>query len=445
MCPSGRNQVPRSFCRWARRDEIGENPRMGPYMDWHARKRVSPGSPCGECRGHPRWASSVRLETWWVASPSRSSLPPSSPTHDFDPTMDIKKLLRSPSPAMDVTLDEMKNEDYGTNYSTMSINEPNAPSATSERHASSDSARTTLDVRDAPAKPVVPDQPDNILNSPVGHPPDEPALDSAERELTRRPTPAEKARENKLRADKLCEISSPQLVRCRRCNSWIKLSAKSAFDPAHWNKHRDRCIRRSETVVEELRETNSQQAPFPSDVKPPNAVKRMVAALATPPLTPDRDGDETSSADAANPPAKEDSPLTQFSDSTQASPPPSPTPVPAPPPAIRDPDPAFEEYLARSQRRPTRDLASPLLVNWQEWSWSQLKKPVWYPEHDDSDDEEEDDRRRRVPVSHARASAGADRSCESGAPCYARLLHDRRNAGAAAGAMGGSAVPGRLS
>ncbi|KAH9917201.1 uncharacterized protein B0H18DRAFT_1136377 [Fomitopsis serialis] len=241
--------------------------------------------------------------------------------------------------------------------------------------------------------------------------------------LTRRHTPAEKARENKLREDNLCEISSPQLVRCRRCNSWIKLSAKSAFDPAHWSKHRERCVHRSETVVKGLRETNSQQAPFSSDVKPSNVVKRMVAALATPPLTPDRDGDDTSSAGNANSPSKEDSPLTQFSDCTQASPPPSPSPAPAPPPAIRDPDPTFEEYLARSQRRPTRDLASPLLMNWQEWSWSQLKKPVWYPEYDDSDDDE-DDRRRRVPVSHERCT-----------------IHNRRD-GAAAGPIGrGSAGP----
>lgn len=76
--------------------------------------------------------------------------------------------------------------------------------------------------------------------------------------FTRRPTPAEKARESKLRADALCEIANPQLVRCRRCYSWIKLSAKSAFDPAHWHKHRERCVRRSEGIVQELRETNDQ-------------------------------------------------------------------------------------------------------------------------------------------------------------------------------------------
>ncbi|TFY64936.1 hypothetical protein EVJ58_g2296 [Rhodofomes roseus] len=296
-----------------------------------------------------------------------------------------------------------------------------------------------MNVRDAPAKPVAPEPSDNTAGPPGRHPLDDPAANYIERDLPRRPTPrGEGAREQDAR-DALCEISSPQLVRCLRCHSWIKLSAKSAFDPAHWNKHRERCIRRPESVVEELRETNDQQAPFPSDVKPPKMVKRKV--LPTPSPTPERDADETSSAGVADAPFKEDSPLTQFSDSTQASPPPSPTPAPTSPPlTIPDPGPVFEEYLARSQRRPTRDLASPLRRNWQEWSWSQLKKPVWYPEYDDSDDDEEDDR-RRVPVSHARASPRAERSRESSAPCCARLLNDRRDAAGAAGPVGG---PGRL-
>lgn len=93
------------------------------------------------------------------------------------------------------------------------------------------------------------------MSSPAARAHRSPALPSR---LSRRPTPAEKARENKLRADALCEIANPQLVRCRRCHSWIKLSAKSAFDPAHWNKHRERCVRRPESVVQELRETNDQ-------------------------------------------------------------------------------------------------------------------------------------------------------------------------------------------
>lgn len=53
----------------------------------------------------------------------------------------------------------------------------------------------------------------------------------------------------------------------------------------------------------------------------------------------------------------------------------------------RQPDLVFEDYLFRSRRKNTRD-PSPLCHDtWQDWSWSQLKAPVWvvasYPEEDD--------------------------------------------------------------
>ena len=172
-------------------------------------------------------------------------------------------------------------------------------------------------------------------------------------------------------------------------------------------------------------------------MKPPIQPKRRVPGLTTPPPPVDHDGDDGSTTSVETAPTKEDSPLTQLSDTTQSSPPPSPTPAPTPPTTVAEPDPIFEEYLARSQRRPFRDLESPLRKNWQEWSWATLRKPIWYPEHD-SDDEGDDDRRRRVPVSHARASPAPERSTEnvSGAQCCARLLqhhaHVARRDGAGA-------------
>ncbi|EPT03005.1 hypothetical protein FOMPIDRAFT_1047368 [Fomitopsis schrenkii] len=302
-------------------------------------------------------------------------------------------------------------------------------------------------LRDAPAKPARP----RPSATPASPPRDDPAANAIQpmRELARRPTPAEKAREGKLRADALCEIANPQLVRCRRCHSWIKLSAKSAFDPAHWNKHRERCVRRPESVVEELRETHDQQTPFPADVQPPiQPIMRKVLALTAPPPIADGDGDDASTTSVETAPTKEDSPLTQLSDTTQSSPPPSPTPAPTPPTTVAEPDPVFEEYLARSQRRPFRELESPLRKNWQEWSWATLRKPIWYPEHD-SDDEGDDDRRTRVPVSHARASPAPERSPEdvSGAQCCPRVVHhhgliERRDGAGAAGPMGSPAGSG---
>ena len=54
----------------------------------------------------------------------------------------------------------------------------------------------------------------------------------------------ERARELKLREDKLITILSPQLVSCKRCGRRVKLSLKSNYDPAHWTQHRKRCLAR---------------------------------------------------------------------------------------------------------------------------------------------------------------------------------------------------------
>ncbi len=49
-------------------------------------------------------------------------------------------------------------------------------------------------------------------------------------------------------------VHSPQQVQCNRCGGKIKLSAKSAYDPFHWQKHRERCLKRTENLVLALKQ-----------------------------------------------------------------------------------------------------------------------------------------------------------------------------------------------
>ena len=53
-----------------------------------------------------------------------------------------------------------------------------------------------------------------------------------------------KSRERKLREDSMCVVLNPKRVQCNQCNIQICLSKKSDYDPCHWNKHRERCLRR---------------------------------------------------------------------------------------------------------------------------------------------------------------------------------------------------------
>ena len=57
-------------------------------------------------------------------------------------------------------------------------------------------------------------------------------------------TPAELVREKKLRDDPMAEVHGPLFVTCKRCGNRIKLSPKSSYDPFHWMKHRERCLRK---------------------------------------------------------------------------------------------------------------------------------------------------------------------------------------------------------
>src|SRR5580658_6395637 len=57
-------------------------------------------------------------------------------------------------------------------------------------------------------------------------------------------TPAEKAREKRLRDDPMADVLGPLFVLCKRCGNRIKLSPKSTYDPFHWQKHRERCLKK---------------------------------------------------------------------------------------------------------------------------------------------------------------------------------------------------------
>ncbi|KAI0061003.1 hypothetical protein BV25DRAFT_1827240 [Artomyces pyxidatus] len=161
----------------------------------------------------------------------------------------------------------------------------------------------------------------------------------------------------------MANVISSLWIECRRCGSRIKLSPKSTFDPFHWTKHRERCLRRPAGVVKEMRAearpraSHTPQPPSSTLSSPPPSP----APAATPPLTPDASSASSVKHEHESPPPPE----------------PSPPPPALPPHSVfTGPDMlAFEEYLHRSRRRPTRLVPPP--TAWQDWSWSQLQHPVW--------------------------------------------------------------------
>ena len=60
------------------------------------------------------------------------------------------------------------------------------------------------------------------------------------------------------RDDPLANVQSPQLVVCNRCGASIKLSLKSAYDPFHWSRHRERCLKRPDAVVQSMRDASDK-------------------------------------------------------------------------------------------------------------------------------------------------------------------------------------------
>lgn len=227
-------------------------------------------------------------------------------------------------------------------------------------------------------------------------------------------TAAEKQREKRLRDDPLADLLGPLFVGCKRCGTRIKLSPKSSYDPFHWVKHRERCLRRSlEAVKEILREREDQVRSFGAespqqDIGPvivdpqsalrvlspssssslspslPSLQRRSDTDSTTPPLTADEDeADKLSHSSHLDqplpPPAQEEGILSEFDRSPckagEATPPLCSLSV------FRVPDMlAFEDYLHRSRRLPTR-LGFPDLLpspdKWHDWSWGRLRAPVY--------------------------------------------------------------------
>ncbi|KAF4592919.1 hypothetical protein EYR38_008625 [Pleurotus pulmonarius] len=158
-------------------------------------------------------------------------------------------------------------------------------------------------------------------------------------------TPAERAREKRLRDDPMADVIGPLFVDCRRCGARIKLSPKSVYDPFHWKTHKERCLKKPIGALV-TKKANSQRTgtpqlvnELPSAAHTPVSPKPDTTVSTTPPLTPDKDD---------GPPAQRDS-----ESNDQYFPPPPPT---------RDPA-LLITRLERSQD------------NWQKWDWSQLKSP----------------------------------------------------------------------
>jgi len=217
-------------------------------------------------------------------------------------------------------------------------------------------------------------------------------------------TAAEKAREKKLRDDPMAEVLGPLFVSCKRCGGRIKLSPKSTYDPFHWQKHRERCLRKPANVVR-LKKLQAEGLYTPPAKKAPKPPGRAGPGSATPPLTTD-DDDEVGGPDHV----KKESPSPGLGETT------SPPNMPS---AIGQPNVAFEDYLIRSRRKMTRDSAPLTRDNWTAWNWSQLRAPVWvvasYPDGaDDDDDPMMDD---VVPTTQSRDSvATVPRRCQMAYP-----------------------------
>ncbi|KAF9497122.1 hypothetical protein BDN71DRAFT_1588471 [Pleurotus eryngii] len=174
-------------------------------------------------------------------------------------------------------------------------------------------------------------------------------------------TPAEKAREKRLRDDPMANVIGPLFVDCKRCGARIKLSPKSVYDPFHWKTHKERCLKKPPGALV-TKKSNSQRTStpqlvneLPSASHTPVSPKLDTTVSTTPPLTPDKDD---------GPPAHRDS------ESNDQYFPPLPADA-----GSRTADHTLREYLTRTHRKSVSDSPSGSQDNWQKWDWSQLKSP----------------------------------------------------------------------
>ncbi|KAI0255870.1 hypothetical protein BJV78DRAFT_579489 [Lactifluus subvellereus] len=228
-------------------------------------------------------------------------------------------------------------------------------------------------------------------------------------------TAAEKRREKRLLDDPLADLLGPLFVGCKRCGTRIKLSPKSSYDPFHWVKHRERCLRRSiEAIKEILRERGEQAGSLgaksaqqdhdaavvdahlatPSRVLSPSPSPSLSPSSpllqrpndtdsTTPPLTADENEvDKSSHSHQPGSPPGEDGEMSRGPDGPPAN---TGTGEATQPlcalSVFRASDMlSFEDYLHRSRRLPTH-LGFPELLpspdKWHDWSWGQLRAPVY--------------------------------------------------------------------
>ncbi|KAG6381708.1 hypothetical protein JVT61DRAFT_310 [Boletus reticuloceps] len=127
----------------------------------------------------------------------------------------------------------------------------------------------------------------------------------------------------------MAEVHGPLFVTCKRCSSRIKLSPKSSYDPFHWMKHRERCLRKPVGVYTS-----------PAKQSPASSSNTDGDNATPPPLTPDDDRPAASGV---------------FRDRSL-----SPT-----------------DDLDLS----TKLAHVPLVERWQTWKWSELRPPTWITDY----------------------------------------------------------------
>ncbi|KAH7890862.1 hypothetical protein F5I97DRAFT_1923352 [Phlebopus sp. FC_14] len=189
-------------------------------------------------------------------------------------------------------------------------------------------------------------------------------------------TVAELAREKKLREDPLADVHGPLFVTCKRCGSRIKLSPKSSYDPFHWTKHRERCLRKPLGVTRAARRSPKESYTSPSKKSPASSSITDGDNVTPPPLTPDDDRSGTSDVfkDRSTSPNINDIDLLSKT-------------------VVRELDSALLDYLQRSQHSLPKTF--PLVERWQTWNWSELRPPKWIadtnPVLSEDQDEHDDD------------------------------------------------------
>ncbi|EIN09498.1 hypothetical protein PUNSTDRAFT_51756 [Punctularia strigosozonata HHB-11173 SS5] len=188
---------------------------------------------------------------------------------------------------------------------------------------------------------------------------------AAQRSAAHKNAAAHKARERQLRDDDMCEVQSPTFVKCKRCETRIKLSARSPYEPFHWNKHKSRCLNRKPAELEEYRRKAQDKSVGSSSAKSARVPKPAALSL---PFTP--------------PPALDSGSASSSGSSSKGG-------SPAPESSHDDANESFGSSSAPASRSGSlpatpREEHHPLQADLgfapaasQEWTWGHLKVPAW--------------------------------------------------------------------